>query len=105
MSRFYGKVGFVVDNVETSPGIWEPKIDERNYYGSIPQDNRRWESGESINDNLVLSETISILADAYAYSHISGIRYVYYMGEKWKVNSVSIKKPRIELHLGGIYNE
>lgn len=105
MSKFYGKVGFVIDHAETQPGIWEEQIEERNYYGTITQDNRRWEKGESINDNLILSNYISILADTYAYKHIGAIRYVYYLGTKWAVKSISIKRPRIELTLGGIYNE
>ena len=34
MSRWYGKIGFSVQE-ETSPGIWNEVVVEKNYYGDI----------------------------------------------------------------------
>ena len=33
------------------------------------------------------------------------MKYVTYMGVKWKVENISVQFPRLVLSLGGIYNE
>lgn len=101
--RFHDKVGFVDGEVETRPGVWEPNIVERFYYGDVLKDYRRWENGYSSNDTLAVANTISINADAYAYEHFDAIRYVYFGRAKWRVATVEISKPRIKLTIGGVY--
>lgn len=104
MAKYYGSIGYGVDE-ETSPGVYEPSIVERKYYGDVIRDAHRWESGENLNDNLRITNRISIVADAYAYEHASAIRYVSWMGTKWKVSELDIQRPRIILSIGGVYNE
>lgn len=101
--RFFDKVGFSCTDVETSPGVWESPIEERRYYGDVIEDSRRWERGESINDTPIVTNVISINADAYAFSHLDAIRYVWFNGCRWKVTSMKIDRPRIKLTLGGVY--
>ena len=103
MARYFGKVGYA-ETVETVPGVWEEKLVERNYYGDVLRNSRRWENGESLNDNLVISNSISIVADDYAYTHLAFIRYVEWMGTLWKPSSVEVQRPRIILQIGGVYN-
>lgn len=107
MARFYGAVGFDEGEWEdpNSPGDWVRKNPvERNYYGSILKHNRKWDSGEGINDDLNVTNRISIVADDYAYRHCSGIRYVRWMGVCWKVTSFDVQHPRLILNLGGVWN-
>lgn len=103
MAKFYGEVGYGVD-VETAPGVYETNIEKRNYYGDVIRNTNRWEKGEGLNDDLKITNRISIVADAYAYEHASAIRYVIWMGVKWKVSELDIQPPRIILSIGGVYN-
>lgn len=103
MAKFYGEVGYHITS-ETSPGVWKESIVKRNYYGDIQRNYRRLENGDQTNDNLNVSNTISIVADAFAYSHFFAICYVEWMGTKWKVSGVEVSRPRLILTVGGVYN-
>lgn len=104
MARFYGKVGYAV-MVETAPGVEREKIVPRMYYGDDIKNVSRWENGQGLNDDINISNEISILADPYAYENFHMIRYVEYMGTKWKVRNVTVQRPRLLLSLGGVYND
>ena len=104
MSKFYGAIGFA-ETVETSPSVWVDRIIERNYYGELRKDNRKTISSGGVNDNITMSNNISIIADIYAKDHSDRIRYAEFMGSKWKVEQVEIEYPRLTLILGGVYNE
>ena len=100
MSKYYGAIGYA-ETVETSPGIWTEEIVERNYYGDIQKNNRRLEGSTEINENIVISNTISIMADAYAQNHFFDIRYIKWLGVKWTVKSIEVQSPRLILTVGG----
>lgn len=103
--RFYGKVGFM-QTYETAPGVYEEQITERSYYGDVLRNSRRYSgSSEKVNDDLDINNEISIIADAYAYQNFHALRYVEWMGAKWKVSSVTVERPRLILSVGGVYNE
>jgi len=101
--KYYGKIGFV-DQIETKPGVWEEQVTERDYYGNILSVSKRWENTDHLNDNLNISNRISIVADQYAYSHFHTMRYISIYGSKWLVNTVEVKPPRLILSVGGVYN-
>lgn len=103
MAKFSGKIGFSTTK-ETSPGVWVDEIVERPYYGDLLRHSRKWESGESINDNLIFSQDISVVADPYAFSNLHNMRYVIFQGIKWKITSIEIDRPRVRLTLGGEYH-
>ena len=103
MGKFYGSIGYA-ETVETSPGVWVEQITERKYYGDVNRDSRRLQSANQLNDNINVSSEISIVADPYAYNHFHSMRYVEFMGAKWKVSTVEPKPPRLMLTLGGLYN-
>lgn len=105
MAKFYGIIGFV--KPEESPansGIWVETKTEKYYYGDIIKNNRRWSAGESINDNIVISNSFSIISDTFADDNLGYMKYLVYGGVKWSINSVEIALPRIVLTTGGIYN-
>lgn len=103
MAKFYGAIGFV-NTVEKNPGVFVETPVEKNYYGDVTRNARRWESTETINDSVVVNNTISIVADNYAYENIGAMRYVKWSGVAWKISSIDIQHPRLVLTLGGIYN-
>lgn len=105
MAKFYGQIGFV-QTVENPPesGIWEQQVTERNYYGDVNKAVRRWESAQKVNDDINVSNEISILSDPYVTQNIPWIKYVLWNGAKWKVSSVEVQYPRLILSLGGVYN-
>lgn len=105
MPKFRGSVGFA-KTVEKEPGIHVEEIIERRYSCDLLRNNRRLESSGDINDNINISNEISILADAYAFHHFHAMRYIKFAGAKWKVVTVdATKRPRLVLTLGGLYNE
>lgn len=104
MGKFYGKVGYLTTS-ETRPGVWAEDIVEKNYYGDVSKKMSKWQVGEGLNDDKTYSAEISIVADAFAYENFSNIKYIEFMGAKWKVNSIEIQRPRLILTMGGLYNE
>lgn len=103
MAKFYGEVGYI-DTVESAPGVWTPSVIKKLYSGDILKDTSRWRATENVNDDLVIQNRISILADPYAYQHFHNIRFVKWMGTSWKVTSVAVERPRLILTIGGVYN-
>lgn len=103
MARFYGKIGYAVTE-ETTPGVWVEVITERPYYGELVRNTRNLQASENLNDDVMISNEISIVADPYANQNFHAMRYVEFMGTKWKVRSVDVKYPRLVLNIGGVYN-
>ena len=103
MARCAGIVGFITE-VETVPGVWKPIITERKYYCDMIKNTRLLQNSEGTNENINISTDISIVADPYANENFHAIRYVIYMGAKWRVTAATPQYPRISLSLGGIYN-
>ena len=103
MARFYGVIGFG-SQVEQGPGVWVDLIVERSYFGDIIRNSRAFDDGSQVNANITISNTISIVADEYAFTHISGLRYVNWYGTLWTINSVEVNVPRLLLRLGEVYN-
>lgn len=103
MAKYYGAIGYA-EFVETSPGVQTENIVERKYYGDIVRNIRNLQTTEHLNDNVSVSNQISIVADPYAIANFHSIRYAEFMGAKWKVPSVEVQSPRLLLTLGGLYN-
>lgn len=107
MPKFYGMIGFE-QTVESPPdsGVYKEVIAERPFYGDIVRNSRRLENGNDINSNIRISNSISIVADMEAYANFHQIRYVVWQGVKWRVESIDASTPpRLNLELGGRYNE
>jgi len=103
MARFHGKVGYG-ESVETAPGVWGDQIVEYPYFGEVVRNIRRNQETDRVNNDLSVDNSISIVADEYAYEHIFAIRYVEWAGAKWTVPTVEVRRPRLLLSLGGVYN-
>lgn len=103
MAKYYGKIGFI-ETKEVRPGVWKAEVTERNYYGDILRHNKRFDTGQSVNDDLNINNEISIVADPYAYNHFYQMRYIEFCGTLWRVTSVDVQRPRLVLTIGGVYN-
>lgn len=102
--KYFGKITYA-NTVESSPGIWIDEPITREYYGDVIRNTRRREGGDKINDDISVTVSISIVADPFAYDHFHEIRYIEWMGNKWKISEVEPQFPRLILYLGGLYNE
>ena len=103
MAKFSGLIGFV-ETPETVPGIHAEVVTTRNYFGDVIRNTRRWEAGQNLNDDLNVSNMISIVADAYANQNLQTMRFIQWMGAFWKITNVEVQRPRLILTIGGVYN-
>lgn len=104
MAKYYGKIGYA-ENKETSPGVHTEVITERAYFGDVFRNNRNLQSSGGVNDNIDISNEISIVADPFAYQNFHSMRYAEFMGTRWKITKVDAQQyPRLVLSLGGVYN-
>ena len=103
--KFSGMVGYGIQR-ETAPGVWQEEIVERKYIGDVIQ--TAWHSqaaASSLNDNPSLNVQIEIVADGFAWKHYGQIRYVVYEISKWKVSAIQLRRPKIILNFGSLYND
>lgn len=104
MPKFFGPIGYAV-STEVRAGVWKDEIVERNYAGDIVRNTSRWSaSADSTNDDLTLNNQISIVSDPFAQEHFHSMKYIDYMGAKWKITNVEVQYPRLILTIGGVYN-
>ena len=103
MAKFYGVIGYA-ETVETKPGVWKEQITEKMYYGELVRNTRRLQTTDQLNDNINVANEISILSDPFANENFHFMRYVIFMGTKWKVSNIDVQYPRLVLTLGEVYN-
>jgi hypothetical protein len=105
--RFSGTVGYAT-STETVPGVWMDVITERSYFGDVIRDSRRLDQSSltppALNDNIALGNSFSILADPYAYDNFKKMRYVRWNGDTWTITNVEVKRPRLILTVGDLWN-
>lgn len=105
MPKFYGAVGYGESvELEDAPGVYVDQITEVNYYGDVIRNTRKLQEGEYLNNDLSVSNSISILADEYANNHFHNIRYIEWAGARWTVSDVEVQRPRLLFRLGKVYN-
>ncbi len=105
MAKIYCKLGYApTEESEVQPGVWSTKPEERNAVGELIKNSRRLESSDKVNNDIVLSNQVRILADPYAIQNFKNIKYVEFMGTAWKVTNVEVQYPGLILTLGGVYN-
>ncbi len=104
--KYYGRIGFL-DTVprEDDSTIYEEKLVYKRYTGDVTKNVKRYSESDKLNEDLTISNVISIVLDPYAYQNFHKIRCLEYMGALWSVNSVEVRYPRLLLTVGGVYNE
>lgn len=103
MAKWCGMIGYGISK-ETSPDVWDAVIEEHFYAGDLLEITFRDQPTQHLNDDLVVSNSISIVADAFARENFAYMRYVEFMGAKWKISTAKVAYPRIVLTIGGVYN-
>jgi hypothetical protein len=105
MAKFYGEIGYG-ESVETpaNSGVYVDEITELPYFGDVIRNTRKLESGESLNNDITVGNSISVIADEYAIEHFFAVRYVRWAGTLWTVTTVEVRSPRLILSLGSVYN-
>jgi hypothetical protein len=101
--KWFGVIGFT-ETTETKPGVWKDQITKREYFGDMTRNTRRLQSADKVNDDIDISNEISIVSDPYANENFHSMKYAEFMGTKWKITSVEVQYPRLILTFGGEYN-
>ena len=103
MARYCGNIGYCVDE-ETRPGVIEPVMKERKYYGDIITLKRNTSSSDKVNDDILLNTKISVVSDPFATQNRNALKYIIVDGIRWKIASIDIQFPRMIVETGGVYN-
>ena len=104
MAKWFGKIGFEGQTVETASVFTEEMV-EREYYGDVLEWGRQLQAGDGVNDNVTFQNRLSIVADPFAHENFGSMRYAEFGSVKWKVADVKVQYPRLILTFGGIYHE
>lgn len=102
MSRFSGKLGFVITR-ETEEGVWLEDVVEISVKGTIRSLWVRNNNNASVNTDLRLTNEVSVLMDTKIKTHLETLKYVVWKGSKWEVQSIGVNYPRLTINLGGLY--
>lgn len=106
MPKQYGPIGFT-ETIESPPdsGVYYEGIVERNYYIDLVKNTAKVDSSQVVN-SVQISNSFSIVADAYANANFHTMRYVTFNGVRWKVDSVDASTPpRLIISAGSVYTE
>ena len=99
-----GKIGYARTE-EKSPGVYQEIITEKQYYGDVVRNTAQIIDSNTINSNIKLNNSISVLCNNYMSDNIGCVRYLTFKKSKWKVSSIEIKDNRMIFTLGDLYNE
>ena len=104
MAKWFGKIGYA-ETAETAPGVHMPQETVREYFGDVIRNSTRWAgNSNSTNDDLTVNSQISIVADPFAIDKFYSMKWIEFMGAKWKVSNVEPQPPRLLITLGGVWN-
>lgn len=103
MAKWFGQIGFAITE-ETAPDVWTEHIVEHSYYGDVLKNYRTSLNINQINDGFNINNQISFVADPFARENFYQMKYVTYMGTRWKINEVEVQFPRLIMTLGGLWN-
>lgn len=107
--KFSALLGISVGQVEDpeQPGVFKDKIEEIKVIGSLIREAQypsRGELGGTIR-NVSLQNRMDVIMDSRLKDKIFNIRYASFLGSKFYVTTIEVKRPHIHLTLGGVYNE
>ena len=103
--KYFGNVGFVMTKLsKTIPDVYEEEVVTKPYHGDILEPRMRFTKGEHQLDDVDIPNKFSLLLDAFAMENFQYIKFIEWMGARWKVTEVDLGYPRITLSIGGVYN-
>lgn len=107
MAKYFGRIGFATSQENPADsGIYEDVMVEHNYHGDVLDLKSRYKSNSinGTNDLITIDVEFSIMADSFAYQNLSNMKYIEYLGEFWKIETISPDRPRLKITIGGIWN-
>lgn len=104
MAKFAGQVGYISQE-ESVLGVWTPVEKTRKMKGDFYMESSRHQNGDKVNKDISLNHRISLVGDAYAFDNYYAMRWIEIDGIKWDIVSLEVKRPRIIVNVGGLYNE
>ena len=87
MAKFFGKIVYAVSK-DVRPGVWDGEITEREYFGDLIRNTSRYQTSDKLNDDINISNEISIVADPFAYQNFNTMLYVKFMLAMLNISSV-----------------
>lgn len=103
MARFHGMLGFAIQT-EVRPGVFQERITECECYGRVLNASFMNQQTSETNEDLRVNNRVSITANTYAIENFQFMRYLTYMGVKWRISNVEVQYPELILSIGGVYN-
>lgn len=104
MARFSGRIGYA-QVVETAPGVFRESYFERLATGTLSSIVARPTAGETTITNLQVTNIASVVLDAYIMQQFHNIRYIWWNGVKWRVSSVEVKRPRLNIAFSEVFHD
>lgn len=105
MAKYSGDLGFILDEKEVEPGVWEQDIQERKYYGEYYRISKRNQStNDTINGVYSIQNEISVISDAFLNNNLKFLKYIVFLGERYWISNIQVSPPRLILDLGEVYN-
>lgn len=103
MAKLRGPIGYAIQR-ETAPGVWEDVVEEHICSAQLLRSAWSTRSSDGVNDDLKLSNKISVLMNQYTNNPDYRMNYIYFRGIRWRIESIEEVRPRLILTLGGVYN-
>ena len=103
MAKFAGLVGYVTQK-ESEAGVWLTETGGRKMRGGVIRVASSFNANEKVNEDIVMQQRISLVGDPYAFANFATLKYVTYLGVKWKVMSIEITRSRLIVTIGGVWN-
>lgn len=104
MSKWAGKLGFVLTAQETVTSVFQEPVVEKDYKGLILRESRGSSPKESVpNQDPYVRMAISVIPGLFLRNNIASCRYATYMNQKWSITSFEVQGGRFILNLGDKY--
>lgn len=101
--KYSGNVGFFMLQ-EVRPDIHEQVIVERKMKGDFIQRRYSYNPGGASVPDVNNQDIVSLIGNKFLFENHNQIAYITHMGVKWKAESISLRRPRVEVSLGGKYH-
>ena len=105
MAKISCLVGYASGQKETKPDVFEETYEEHRMKGDLIKLYKQAAAGDLRIDDASLDNRFSLVGGSFAFANFSKIKYVEYLGQKWKVTGVEVERPRLILTVGGVWNE
>lgn len=103
MAKYSGLIGFADGQVEED-GVVTVKYSEIKLRGDVLNSGYNYQNDSKKYDSITVSNQLSLIASDAICNNCSNLRYAYFAGQKWKIISFEIKRPRLIVRLGDVWN-